>query len=138
MTIAESKKAAMKQDIADAIEELKRAFPSSAVTIKEDGQGGAYVFVENVDIGARFVPSHTWMGGHITALYPYADIYPVFIDASVSRVGGRRFDAPITYGHNFAGRPAIQISRVNNQVQNCPQTAVAKFMKILDFLEKLQ
>ena len=128
----------MKQDVADAIEELKQAFPSSTVTISEDGQGGAYVFVENLDIGARFAPSITWMGGHITALYPYADIYPVFIDAAVSRAGGRGFDAPITQGHNFAGRPAIQISRANNQVQNCPQTAVAKFMKILDFLEKLQ
>lgn len=127
----------MKPDIAAAIEELKRAFPSSAVTINEDGQGGAHVFVETVDIGARFEPSTTWMGGHITALYPYADIYPVFIDAAVRRADGREFAAPITNGHNFAGRSAIQISRVNNQVQNCPQTAVAKFMKILDFLEKL-
>ena len=127
----------MKQDVADAIEELKQAFPFSTVTISEDGQGGAYVFVENVEIGARFVPSITWMGGHITALYPYADIYPVFIGAAVNRADGGRFDAPITHGHNFAGRPAIQISRRNNQVQNCPQTAVAKFMKILNFLEKV-
>ena len=127
----------MKPDVATAIEELKRAFPSSVVTTNEDGQGGAYVFVETMDIGTRFVPSTTWMGGHITALYPYADIYPVFIDAAVSRADGRGFDPPITHGHNFAGRSAIQISRVNNQIQNCPQTAVAKFVKILDFLEKL-
>ena len=127
----------MKPDVADATEELKRAFPASAVITNEDGQGGANVFVETMDIGVRFVPSITWMGGHITALYPYADIYPVFIDAAVSRADGRGFDGPITPGHNFSGRPAIQISRVNNQVQNCPQTAVVKFMKILDFLEKL-
>ena len=128
----------MKADVADAIEELKRGFPSSTVTISEDGQGGAYVIVETVNVGGRFMPSITWMGGHITALYPYADIYPVFIDAAVSRADGRGFDAPITHGHNFAGRPAIQVSRVNHQAQNSPQTAVAKFMKILDFLEKLQ
>ena len=127
----------MKPDVADAIEELKRAFPSSTVTISEDGQGGAYVFMETVDIGARFVPSTTWMGGHITAFYPYADIYPVFINASLSRADGREFDAPITHGHNFSGRPAIQISRINHKVQNCPQTAVARFMKILYYLKKL-
>lgn len=127
----------MKPDVTAAIEELKQAFPSSAVTINEDGQGGAYVFVETVAIGAHFVPSMTWMGGHIPALYPYADISPVFIDDAVSRVDGRSFDAPITPGHNFSGRPAIQISRVNNHVQHCPQTTVAKVMKILDFLEKL-
>ena len=127
----------MNPDVADAIEELKRAFPSSAVTISEDGQGGAYVFIENVDIGARFVPSITWIGAHIAALYPYADIYPVFMDAAVSRADGQGFEAPITQGHNFVGRPAIQISRRNNQIQNYPQTAVAKLMKILNFLEKL-
>ena len=127
----------MKRDVAEAIEELKQAFPSSAVTADEDGQGGVYAFVERVDIGPRFAPSITWMGGHIAALYPYADIYPVFIDAAVSRIDGRGFDPPITHGHNFAGRPAIQISRRNNQVQNCRQTAVAKFVKVLDFLEKL-
>lgn len=127
----------MKPEVADAIEELKRAFPFSTVTVNEDGQGGAYVIVEAVDIGARFVPSVTWMGGHITALYPYADIYPVFIDAAVCRDDGVGFDAPITHGHSFAGRLAIQISRINHQVQNCPQTAVAKFNKVLDYLEKL-
>lgn len=127
----------MKPDVTEAIEELKRAFPSSVVTANEDGQGGAYVFVETMDIGARFVPSVTWMGGHITAFHPYADIYPVFVDAAVRRADGRGFDAPITHGHNFAGRPAIQISRINNQIQYCPQTAVAKFVKILDYLENL-
>lgn len=128
----------MKQDVANAIEELKSAFPSSAVTNREDGQGGAYVVVESVPIGACFVPSVTWMGGHITALYPYADIYPVFIDANVRRADGKSFEKPITVGHTFADRPAIQISRLNNRVQNSPQTAVAKFLKVIDFVENLQ
>lgn len=128
----------MKQGVADAIEGLKKSFSPSAVIYNEDGQGGAYVFVESVDIGKRFVPSVTWMGGHITAHHPYADIYPVFIDAAVCRVDGQKFNEAVTHGHSFAGRPAIQISRRNNLIQNCPQTAVAKFVKIIDFLEKLQ
>ncbi|MCY4611584.1 MAG: hypothetical protein OXC38_07805 [Gammaproteobacteria bacterium] len=128
----------MKQGVTDAIEELKKAFPSSTVTYNEDGQGGAHVFVESVDIGERFVPSATWMGGHITAHHPYADIYPVFIDATVCRVDGQEFNEAVTHGHSFADRPAIQISRRNNRIQNNPQTAVAKFMKIIDFLEKMQ
>jgi len=127
----------MNPAVADAIEELKRAFPSSAVTTTEDGEGGAHVFVEAIDIGERFVPRIIWMGGHIPALYPYADIYPVFMDADVRRADGKAFDAPITPGHQFSGRPAFQISRRNNQIQNAPQTAVGKLLKILDFLEKL-
>lgn len=127
----------MKQGVVDAIEELKRAFPSSAVCSHEDGDGGAYVIVEDVPIGCRYRPPSTWVGGHITALYPYADIYPLFIGGDVSRVDGVRFVPPITPAQ-FLDRPALQVSRRNNHTQHYPQTAVAKFVKVLHFLEKLQ
>ena len=127
----------MKQDVANAIEELKRAFPSSAVCSREDGSGGAYVIVEDVAIGDRYRPSSTWVGGHITALYPYADIYPLFMGDNVRRVDGVAFAAPVTPGAQFLDRPALQISRRNNHTQNFPQTAVAKFLKVQHFLEEL-
>ena len=127
----------MKQDVANAIEELKRAFPSSDVCSREDGGGGAYVIVEDVDIGGRFRPSTTWLGGHITALYPYADIYPLFISDKVRRVDGVAFEPPVTPGAQFLKRPALQISRRNNHSQHYPQTAVAKFVKVLHFLDEL-
>ncbi len=128
----------MKQDVANAIDELRRGFPASSVWSEPDSEGGAYVIVEDVDIGSRYAPSSTWLGGHITALYPYADIYPLFMDASVRRVDGVEFVAPVTLGHQFAGRSAIQISRANNQTQNFPQGALAKFVKVVHFLEHLQ
>ena len=128
----------VKAEVSGAIEELKRAFPSSEIAVSEDGNGGARVVVESVHIGARYEPERCWLGGHIPAQYPYADIYPVFMEAAVRRRDGRAFEAPITAGHSFVGRPAIQISRRNNRIQNSGQTAVAKFLKILDFLEKVQ
>ena len=127
----------MKQHVANAIEELKRAFPSSSVCSREDGSGGAYVVVEAVAIGDRYRPSSTWLGGHVTALYPYADIYPLFMGDNVRRVDGVAFVAPVTPRAQFFGRPALQISRRNNHTQNYPQTAVAKFMKVLHFLKEL-
>ena len=127
----------MKQHVANAIEELKRAFPTSAVSSREDGSGGACVLVEDVAIGDRYRPSSTWVGGHITALYPYADIYPLFMGDNVRRVDGVALAAPVTPGAQFFGRPALQISRRNNHTQNYPQTAVAKFLKVLHFLEEL-
>ena len=126
----------MQRDVVRAIEELSRAFPSSEVTCIEDGQGGAYVIVESVDIGSRYAPAVTWLGGHIGAQYPYADIYPFFMGGNVRRVDGGNFEPPISAGQTFADRPAIQISRRNNRMQHSPQTAVAKFLKIIDFLEK--
>ena len=127
----------MKQGVANAIEELKRAFPSSQVCSREDGSGGAYVIVEDVAIGDRYRPSSTWVGGHITALYPYADIYPLFMGDDVRRVDGVAFEAPVTPGAQFFDRAALQISRRNNHTQNYPQAAVAKFLKVLHFLEEL-
>ncbi len=124
--------------VSEAIEELKRAFPGSEVTVIEDGQGGAHVVVETVHVGDRYEPAYTWLAGHITAQYPYADIYPVFMDAAVQRRDGKAFEAPITKGHDFRGRPAIQISRRNNRIRNSGQSAVAKFLKIIDFLEKVE
>lgn len=127
----------MNQEVAEAIEQLKAAYPASALTVREDGQGGAYVIAELVDLGELLEPRTSWMGGHITALYPYADIYPLFIDAGVRRADGRPFQIPITNGHHFEGRPALQVSRINRQVQLTTQTAVMRFKKSLEFLEKL-
>jgi hypothetical protein len=127
----------MNQDVAEAVEELKRAFRHSDITVSDDGQGGAYVIVESMPIGSRFEPPVTWMGGHISSLYPAADIYPVFIGSDVRRADGREFAAPVTRGHHFAGRSAIQISRRNNQIHLAPQSALAKFAKVLDFLDRL-
>ena len=127
----------MKQNVANAIEELKQAFPSSDVCSQEDGEGGAYVIVEDVEIGCRYRPSSTWLGGHITALYPYSDIYPLFMADNVQRADGVAFEPPVTLGARFFERPALQISRRNNNTQDYAQTAVAKFLKVLHFLGEL-
>ncbi len=126
----------MKLEVANAIEELKQTFPYSKITCREDGNGGAEVVVEEVHIGDQFQPSSTWLGGHIPALYPYADIYPLFMSDDISRVDHTTFEAPITRGAIFFDRPAIQISRKNNQTQLYPQTASIKMLKVLDFLKK--
>ena len=128
----------MKQEVANAIDELRHGFPTATVWSEQDSVGGAYVIVENVHIGLRYAPTSTWLGGHLTALYPYTDIYPLFMDAMVRRVDGVDFVAPVTLDHEFAGRAAIQISRANNHTQNFPQTALAKFVKVIHFLENLQ
>ena len=128
----------MKPHVANALQELDHAFPSSSVYSRGDGKGGAYVIIEDVPIGPKYAPASTWFGGHITALYPYADIYPLFIDAGVRRLDGIAFEAPVTTNAVFEQRPALQVSRRNNQTQNYPQTAVSKFLKVQQFLADLQ
>lgn len=127
----------MKVEVSTAIEELKRQFNSAAFTVRDDGQGGAHVVMEPVSLGPRYRPEHTWVGFHIPAQYPYADIYPVFVGAELKRVDGGAFVAPVTPGHQFEGRAAIQVSRRSGAAQNGLQKVTAKILKILDFLEKL-
>ena len=125
----------MNLEVSQAVDELRRAFPGCKVDATDDGDGGARFVMDGVDLGERYNPRRTWLGAHIPALYPYADIYPVFMDAGVGRADGGAFQAPITPGAQFEGRPAIQISRRNNHAEHYPQTAVSKILKILGFLE---
>jgi hypothetical protein len=128
----------MKVEVSNAIEELKRQFAGSSLTVREDGQGGAYVVMESVELGPKFRPSATWVGFQIPAQYPYADIYPVFIGGNVVRADGAAYQAPVTPGHTFEGRAALQISRRSAAAQSGSQKASAKILKVLDFLERLQ
>lgn len=127
----------MRVEVSTGIEELKRQFSSSSFTVREDGQGGAYVVMEPVTLSPKYRPAVTWIGFQIPAQYPYADIYPVFIGGDIVRTDGFPFIAPVTPGHHFEGRSAIQVSRRNSAAQNGTQKAPAKILKILDFLEKL-
>ena len=127
----------MRVEVSTGIDELKRQFSNATFTVREDGQGGAYVIIEPVSAGERFTPSQTWLGFHIPAQYPYADIYPVFIGGELRRVDGKPWAAPVTPGHQFESRPAIQISRRSGAAQNGGQKVTGKILKVLDFLEKL-
>lgn len=127
----------MKTEVTVAIEELKRQFSGASVTSNEDGSGGAYVTIEPLSLSNRFTPTSTWLGFHIPPSYPYADIYPVFIGKEVSRVDGKNFEPPITRGHNFQGRGAIQISRRNGAAEAGLQKATTKILKVLYYLEQI-
>jgi hypothetical protein len=127
----------MKVEVSAGIEDLKKQFPFATVKVRDDGQGGAYVVIEPVELGDRFLPAQSWVGFQIPAQYPYADIYPVFIGGDVRRADGKCFAVPVTGGHSFEGRQAIQISRRNSAAQNGLQRVCVKVLKILDFLERL-
>lgn len=127
----------MRSEVASGVDELKAQFAPSSITVADDGSGGAYVIVESVDLGPRFTNRVTWIGGHLTAQYPYADVYPVFIGNDVHRADGVAFQAPVT-ASTFADRPAWQISRRNPGAQVQSQSASAKFLRVIHFLQTMQ
>lgn len=126
----------MKETVERALSELKRQFDGHSITVTEDGVGGAFFSIEGLDLGPGFSPSQSWLGGHITAAFPFADIYPMYIDGSVRRANGQAFAPPVVPIAVWQGRPAIQVSRINRNAANEAQSASFKVARVLDFLRR--
>jgi hypothetical protein len=126
----------MTPTVAAALEGLKKAFPNANVTVlREDGNGGAFVAIDGVELSSKFSPVKTWFGAQLPSSLPYADIYPLFMGADVKRADGVALTGPLA-GLTWEGRQAIQVSRRNNRMVG-GQSAVAKFVKVIDFVRSL-
>jgi hypothetical protein len=126
---------ALKEPVALAVDELRKAFTASQVTVREDGQGGAYVIVESVPLRG-FRQAASWIGFRITFQYPYADCYPHFVASVLLRADGSSpLRTGITAGHTFEGRAALQLSRRSNRLNPQTDTAFLKLKKVVRWLE---
>lgn len=126
----------MTPSVLAAIEGLKKAFPNTTVSVlAEDGNGGVHVLVDGIELGPKFNTTRTWFGAQLPASLPYADIYPFFMGHEVTRADGAALTGPLS-GVNWQGRQAIQVSRRNNRMSGA-QPAVAKFVKVIEFVRSL-
>ena len=136
----------MKEPVEKAIEELRAGFPDTTVKAKADPEGGAYVLLDEVDLGPAFSPRRSWISFQITWAYPAADVYPHFIDSSVKYVGEGEapnafpegnLPAAMTRNATAPGfdMPAIQISRASRRRNAETDTALTKLLRILEFME---
>lgn len=128
---------AITQEVERAISEIRANLPNSEVSIKEDGQGGAIVIVEQVDLGPKYKPQETWVGFQITFQYPMADVYPHFIRGDIVRTDGTAFGEGITKPHIWQEREATQVSRKSNHLNPTFDTAILKLHKVLKWLRSL-
>lgn len=119
--------------IAEAIEELRATFDGAAVTVRDDGEGGAYVRVDPVDPGSPYTQRETWIGFRITAQYPYADVYPLFIRQDLTRIDGQPLGEGMAM-NTFDGQPAVQVSRRSNHLNPATDTAAIKVLKVLTWM----
>lgn len=126
----------MATTIDQVLETLREDFPDSTVTFTPDGSGGGTAIIDRVDLGPQYSPQQTWLGAQLTTALPYADIYPLFIDNDVKRADGREHQTPMSKGHAFAGRPAIQVSLRTNNLMATTEAAASKFTKALHFIRE--
>lgn len=116
---------------------LRSEFPTSNVTFTPDGTGGGTVIIEPVNLGDRYVPVHTWLGAHLNNALPFADVYPLFIGGDVLRKNGAAHQTPISAGHTFENRSALQISKRTNNLLATADCAALKFIKVLHYIREL-
>lgn len=132
----------MTADVEAAIEELREAFPEATVTAVADPDGGAFVTVEPLDVGDRFIPRQTWVKFHITFQYPASDVYPHFVRPDLRRVDRPDIsdsqpplgDATAMAAFPGDQQPAIQLSRRSNKLDPATDTAALKLLKVLRWL----
>jgi hypothetical protein len=125
----------MSPEVARAVEEIRAAFPGQLVNAVADGDGGAWVVVDDVCLGDTYAPSTTWVGFRIAFQYPYADVYPHFIRSDLLRADGRALGEGTSAGSfPFDNRPAIQVSRRSSRWDAGRDTAAIKLLKVVEWL----
>jgi hypothetical protein len=119
--------------VTEAVEELKKTYGGSTVTVNDDSSGGAFIVIEPVDPGAPYVQRATWLGFQITFQYPYSDVYPLFVREDLARTDGAALGEGFGVA-SFCGRPATQLSRRSNRLNPAIDTAALKVAKVLEWL----
>lgn len=120
--------------VMEGIEELRGTFEGAAVSVRPDGEGGAYVRVDPVDPGPPYAHRETWIGFRVTAQYPYADVYPLFVRHDLSRADGQPLGESMSPNAAFDGQPAVQVSRRSNHLNPAVDTAALKVLKVLGWM----
>ncbi|MBL8776060.1 MAG: hypothetical protein JNK12_09020 [Acidimicrobiales bacterium] len=121
-------------EIAGAIDEIKATFGDNCVAVTPD-TAGAWVEIDSIDLGSKWAPGSTWLAFHIASTYPYADVYPLFIDATCALTTGGLPPA-VTAGAVVPIRegPCLQVSRKSNRWDPTRDTATGKALKVIDWL----
>lgn len=126
----------MTPEVQQAIAEIQQAFPGHTVEVEAEGQGGAHVIVHDLLIGEQYVPFTAWVGFTISYHYPYADVYPHYLDAELRRVNGLVQGTGLSLA-TWRNRQVIQVSRRSNRWNAAIDTAATKLTKVLTWLGSL-
>lgn len=127
----------MTPEVQRAIAEIEQTFSGHPIEVEVEAQGGAYVIVHDLPLGEQYLPSTSWLGFTISYMYPHADVYPHYLDASLRRVDGLVQGAGLQFPVNWRNRQVIQVSRRSNRWNATIDTAATKLSKVLEWLRNL-
>ena len=122
---------------ADAVVGVRRAFLGHPVYAWPDGQRGAFVVIDDLDLGPQWAMATTWLGFVVSYLHPEADCYPHHVRGDLQRADGQRLTPPFHPGRQFAGRPAVMVSRSSRRREPRLDTPARKALSVLEFVRRL-
>ncbi|OKI58019.1 hypothetical protein [Micromonospora sp. CB01531] len=118
--------------VATAVDAVREHFAGKPVEVTPDGAGGAFVIVNDIEVGPSYTPSTTWLGFQISAAYPSADVYPHYT-GRLTRTDGKPHGQAIQQV-DWQNRPAMQLSRRSNGWHAGIDNAALKAEKVITWL----
>lgn len=120
--------------VADAVIQVRQRF-TEPVYAWPDGSGGAFVVIDQVDLGPAWVEPVSWLGFVITHLHPLSDVYPHWVRPDLRRIDGLPLAVPPLHsGNQFDGRPAVMVSRASRRRDPGVDTPARKAGSVLAYL----
>jgi hypothetical protein len=126
----------VKPAVLEAIEQLKGQYPDSTFDVREDGQGGAHVLIDPVDLGQIYTEGTrgTWISFHIPFQVPFADVYPHHVRRDLARADGRPLGEAMSHAEApVFGRLSVQLSRRSNHRDPNHETVLHKLLKVIEW-----
>jgi hypothetical protein len=120
--------------VSAAIEEIAAEFEGTRS--EPDGEGGAYVAVQGIEIGERWSPQLITLEFQILFNYPFGAIYPYFTTAELHRADGGQLPSglqPVPW----RGRPMTQVSLRSNHWDPRHDTALSKLKQARHWLQSV-
>ena len=128
--------AAVTPAVADAVAGVRHAFTDHPVHAWPDGKRGAFVVIEDLDLGPEWATAPTWLGFIVSYLHPEADCYPHHIRGDLQRADGQPLAPPFHPGRQFAGHPAVMVSRSSRRRDPRIDTPARKALSVLEFVRR--
>lgn len=110
----------MQKPIADAVEDVSRAFPEHRVTAEELDDGSVWAILHSVGIGDGWSRPEINLQIKLLPTFPDTEPYPFYADPGLTRGDGGQF-GPIQPGVQIDGETRTQISlKKNGQAKLLP------------------
>lgn len=129
----------LKNAVRGAVSELRSQYGEGHVREIPDGQGGAWVEVDELQLGDAYVQDTTFLVCLLPFNLPNADVYPAFVRHDLTRADGQ----PLGEGFQLTQlqlpgdgqpRPVVQVSRRTREGLFVQQTPAQKIEKVLAWI----